>query len=321
MTQGVGEEPGVWHGANRGRAVPPAPPPAPDLYSPTVPDLPMPDGVGPLYVVGDVHGYLDELRDALRGAGLIDGDDAWTAGNTRLWFLGDFTDRGPDGIGVIDLVMKLSAEAAAAGGYCKALLGNHELLLLGASRFGDTPVDSVAGTASFHAAWILNGGQRTDMERLRDHHVQWMSRLDSVAMADGHLLLHSDTTAYLDYGHTIEDVNDAIKQALQRHDVDETWDLFRAFTRRFAFRDDDGPKAVRELLGTYGGRRVVHGHSPIPYLTGEAGQESDASGPAGEQAPPQVQGPHVYADSLAIAMDGGVTMGSKLLVARLPLPA
>ncbi|MGW1927211.1 metallophosphoesterase, partial [Streptomyces massasporeus] len=122
------------------------------------------EGPGPLYVVGDVHGYLDELVEALRAQGLIDENGSWAAGNARLWFLGDFTDRGPDGIGVIDLVMRLSAEAAAAGGYCKALMGNHELLLIGAKRFGDTPVNSGAGTATFQAAWLLNGGQKHDMD-------------------------------------------------------------------------------------------------------------------------------------------------------------
>lgn len=282
------------------------------------------DGTGPLYVAGDVHGYLDELRVALRAAGLTDEEDRWAAGNTRLWFLGDFTDRGPDGIGVIDLVMRLSAEAAAAGGYCKALLGNHELLLLGAHRFGDAPVDSGAGTATFQAAWMLNGGQPQDMERLRDHHVQWMSRLDSMVVEDDHLLLHSDTTAYLDYGSTVEDVNEAIFQALQRQDSDETWDLFRKFTKRFAFRDEDGVEAVRKLLETYGGSRVVHGHSPIPYLTGEAGRaDADVAEDAGDDGgrPEGHSGPYVYADDLAIAMDGGVTMGGDMLISRLPLTA
>jgi hypothetical protein len=337
MTQGAGQGPDqgppAWRGTDPDGASA-----LTDLYAPTVRDLPVMQGAGPLYVVGDVHGYLDELRAALREAGLTDAGDSWAAGNTRLWFLGDFTDRGPDGIGVIEMVMRLSAEAAAAGGYCKAILGNHELLLLGASRFGDAPVESAAGTASFQAAWLLNGGQRSDMERLQDHHVQWMSRLDSMALTDGHLLVHSDTTAYLDFGSSIDDVNDAIWQALQRNDVTETWDLFRKFTKRFAFRDEDGPQAVRELLETYGGKRVVHGHSPIPYLTGgEAGRTpdsasgsasgsasdaaaSDAVTAASEAATPKVQGPHVYADSLAIAMDGGVTMSGRLLVARLPLP-
>ncbi|MBZ9596869.1 serine/threonine protein phosphatase [Streptomyces yangpuensis] len=273
-------------------------------------------GPGPLYVVGDVHGYLDELVTELRAQGLIDAEGRWSAGNARLWFLGDFTDRGPDGIGVIDLVMRLSAEAAAAGGYCKALMGNHELLLIGAKRFGDTPVVSGAGTATFQAAWLLNGGQRTDMERLQDVHIQWMSRLDAAVLEEDHLLLHSDTTAYLDYGDSIEDVNDTIHELLNRGDVDITWDLFRKFTKRFAFRDEEtGPQAVRELLDTYGGSRVVHGHSPIPYLLGEVGTEDGDE----SRGPEAVDGPHVYADGLAIAMDGGVTMAGKLLVVRLPL--
>ncbi|MFD3941592.1 metallophosphoesterase [Streptomyces sp. NPDC058579] len=272
------------------------------------------EGPGPLYVVGDVHGYLDELVAALREQGLIDEAGAWSAGNARLWFLGDFTDRGPDGIGVIDLVMRLSAEAAAAGGYCKALMGNHELLLIGAKRFGDTPVNSGAGTATFQAAWLLNGGQKHDMDRLQDVHMQWMSRLDAVVEEDGHLLMHSDTTAYLDYGSTIEDVNETVHETINRNDADEVWDLFRKFTKRFAFRDDGGPEAVQELLSTYGGSRVVHGHSPIPYLLGQVGTE-DGEGGSG----PGVDGPHVYADGLAIAMDGGVTMAGKLLVVQLPL--
>ncbi|AWL90450.1 serine/threonine protein phosphatase [Streptomyces griseus] len=305
----------------------------PEGYTPTERDLPVirrgdtvhvqtvaeprpasDDGRGPLFVVGDVHGYLDELLAALGEQGLIDADGNWAAGNARLWFLGDFTDRGPDGIGVIDLVMRLSAEAAAAGGYCKALMGNHELLLIGAKRFADTPVNSGAGTATFQAAWLLNGGQKTDMERLQDVHLQWMSRLDAVVEEDGHLLMHSDTTAYLDYGSTIEDVNDTITAILTRNDADECWDLFRKLTKRFAFRDEGGSHAVRELLTTYGGQRVVHGHSPIPYLLGEVGTEEgdDSSGPV-------INGPHVYADGLAIAMDGGVTMAGKLLVVQLPL--
>jgi hypothetical protein len=351
MTQGAGQEPEAEQATFRDFRVPAyvseagpyahsadpgdSSPPPEGGYTPTERDLPVidrgdtlqmpvepapvptaqhPTGPGPLYAVGDVHGYLDELVAALRQQGLIDDDGQWCAGNTRLWFLGDFTDRGPDGIGVIDLVMRLSAEAAAAGGYCKALMGNHELLLLGAKRFGDTPVSSGAGTATFHAAWLLNGGQKTDMDRLQDHHLQWMARLDAVEEVDGYLLVHSDTTAYLDYGDSIEAVNDTVRETLTRNDADECWDLFRKFTKRFSFRDEGGADAVRSLLDTYGGTRIVHGHSPIPYLLGEVGSEDGE-----ETTGPVVDGPHVYADGLAIAMDGGVTMAGKLLVRQLPL--
>ncbi|WP_443041525.1 metallophosphoesterase [Streptomyces sp. B21-083] len=304
----------------------------PDGYTPTQRDLPVinrgdtlqvtvdpaalaAEGPGPLFVVGDVHGYIDELIGALQEQGLIDSAGNWSAGTARLWFLGDFTDRGPDGIGVIDLVMRLSAEAAAAGGYCKALMGNHELLLLGAKRFGDTPVNSGAGTATFQAAWLLNGGQKTDMDRLQDHHLQWMARLDAIEEVDGHLLVHSDTTAYLDYGDSIEAVNDTVRETITRNDADEVWDLFRKFTKRFSFRDEGGVEAVRSLLDTYGGARIVHGHSPIPYLLGDVGTEDDGEDNSG----PNIEHPHVYAEGLAIAMDGGVTMAGKLLVQELPL--
>ncbi|RAJ37545.1 calcineurin-like phosphoesterase family protein [Kitasatospora sp. SolWspMP-SS2h] len=268
------------------------------------------EGPGPLFVIGDVHGYLDELLAALHQQGLIDTEGHWSAGRSRVWFLGDFTDRGPDGIGVIDLVMQLAAEAAAAGGYCRALMGNHELLFLGASRYGDEAVQSTAGTASFLAAWRLNGGQQHDLERLQPHHISWLSRLPAMALEDGHLLLHSDTTAYLEYGETIADVNDAMHTLLADEGIDEWWDAFRKFTKRFAFRGQAGTMAAQELLAVYGGYRVVHGHSPIPYLTGD--QPEDGT-------PPHVPGPYIYADELAIAMDGGVTMDGRLLVARLPL--
>jgi hypothetical protein len=356
MTQGAGQGPEVERTAtlrdfrvpayvhetgphvvtHPGDTLPPVDETYPEGYTPTQRDLPVINrgdtlqvpvepapaapapqpatGLGPLYVVGDVHGYLDELVAALEEKGLIDASGQWCAGTTRLWFLGDFTDRGPDGIGVIDLVMRLSAEAAAAGGYCKALMGNHELLLLGAKRFGDTPVNSGAGTATFQAAWLLNGGQKTDMDRLQDHHLQWMARLDAVEEVDGYLLVHSDTTAYLDYGDSIEAVNDTVRETLTRNDADECWDLFRKFTKRFSFRDEGGADAVRSLLDTYGGTRIVHGHSPIPYLLGEVGSEDGEEGTG-----PVVEGPHVYADGLAIAMDGGVTMAGKLLVRQLPL--
>ncbi|NNN32681.1 serine/threonine protein phosphatase [Streptomyces sp. S3(2020)] len=321
------------HSAHPGDVVPAHEADYPEGYTPTERNLPVVNrgdtlqvavdpaavpravvGPGALFVVGDVHGYLDELVAALQEKGLVDAAGNWCAGTARLWFLGDFTDRGPDGIGVIDLVMRLSAEAAAAGGYCKALMGNHELLLLGAKRFGDTPVNSGAGTATFQAAWLLNGGQKTDMDRLQDHHLQWMARLDAMEEVDGHLLVHSDTTAYLDYGDSIEAVNDTVRETITRNDADEVWDLFRKFTKRFSFRDEGGADHVRSLLDVYGGTRIVHGHSPIPYLLGEVGSEDgeDSSGPL-------VEGPHVYAEGLAIAMDGGVTMAGKLLVQQLPL--
>src|SRR5437870_4994285 len=80
----------------------------------------------PIYVIGDVHGHLKKLIKLLQDAHLIDEKHAWKAGTATLWFMGDFVDRGPDGIAVLDLVMRLQSEAAAVGGTVASLLGNHE---------------------------------------------------------------------------------------------------------------------------------------------------------------------------------------------------
>ncbi|MDT7782598.1 MAG: hypothetical protein QOF58_1017, partial [Pseudonocardiales bacterium] len=128
-----------------------------------------------MHVVGDVHGHLAELTRALHVAELCDEEGHWAGGEAELWFLGDFVDRGPDGVGVIDLVMRLGEEATEAGGSVNSLIGNHEVLLLGMHRFGDEQVPDSAGPRSFARSWLLNGGLRSDQDRLTDEHVEWLT--------------------------------------------------------------------------------------------------------------------------------------------------
>lgn len=88
------------------------------------------DGVERVVAVGDVHGEHDALARMLRRAGVVDGNLAWSGGATHLVVAGDMVDRGPDSRGVLDLVMRLEAEAEADGGRVHALLGNHEAMWL-----------------------------------------------------------------------------------------------------------------------------------------------------------------------------------------------
>jgi serine/threonine protein phosphatase 1 len=69
-----------------------------------------------LYVVGDIHGYADQLDRALA---LIETDGGRDA---SVVFLGDYTDRGPDSKGVIDRLIKGQAE----GRNWTVLKGNHD---------------------------------------------------------------------------------------------------------------------------------------------------------------------------------------------------
>ncbi|WP_411815811.1 metallophosphoesterase family protein [Gordonia sp. SND2] len=68
------------------------------------------------YAVPDLHGQLDALRDALAQIDLSNP-------SSRLVFLGDYIDRGPDSAGVLTEVRRLHD---AYPGQVVALLGNHE---------------------------------------------------------------------------------------------------------------------------------------------------------------------------------------------------
>ncbi|WP_434453382.1 metallophosphoesterase [Lentzea sp. E54] len=257
-----------------------------------------------MYVVGDVHGHLAELTRALHVAELCDEEGHWTGGEAELWFLGDFVDRGPDGVGVIDLVMRLGEEAAAAGGSVNSLIGNHEVLLLGMYRFGDDQVPDSMGPRSFARSWLLNGGLRSDQDRLTDAHVEWLTTRPVLKLRGEHLLMHSDTVAYLEWGASIEEVNEAVRQVLKGDDLVDWWECWRKMTTRYAFRGPQGPEIADELLATLGGSVIVHGHSVIADQLGVP--------------PEEIDGPLVYADDKVLAIDAGLYSGGPCLVVPLP---
>jgi hypothetical protein len=90
---------------------------------------------GRVVAVGDVHGTVDGLTGILRAADLIDESNTWVGGDATLVQTGDLLDRGVDLQEVMDLLMRLQAEAPKSGGKVIVLLGNHESMnLLGNRR-------------------------------------------------------------------------------------------------------------------------------------------------------------------------------------------
>ena len=81
-----------------------------------------------IVAVGDLHGDLPSTREALRLAGAIDEQDRWIGGDLVLVQTGDQLDRGDQEQAILDLLERLSVEAAAAGGAVHILHGNHELM-------------------------------------------------------------------------------------------------------------------------------------------------------------------------------------------------
>lgn len=82
--------------------------------------------------IGDVHGDLKALRQALRLGGAIDSDERWLGGKElTVVQTGDQVDRGDQDREVLDVIEKLEGEAKAAGSSFVVLNGNHELMNAG----------------------------------------------------------------------------------------------------------------------------------------------------------------------------------------------
>jgi len=246
--------------------------------------------MGDTFVVSDVHGHLDDLRHVLAQAGLVT-DDRWVGGDASLWVLGDLVDRGPDGIGVVRLMRSLTAQAPEQ---VHMLMGNHESLMLGEKLFPGTRFDDI---------WLFNGGVASDQAALDDQDVAWLRGLPVLALAGDYLLMHSDTTHYLTWGSSVEEVNRTLSAVLAGDDPDQHFEVFAALTDRFDFAGPDGVDVAQRMLATYGGEAIVHGHSIIGSLINKPSRE--------------VTGPLRYAGGLVIGIDGGRYDGGPLLLVQL----
>ena len=254
-----------------------------------------------MYVIGDIHGQLGKLTRLLRRAGLVGEDGRWAAGEAGLLFVGDFFDRGEDGIGVVDRVMRLQEEASDAGGRVHALLGNHEALILAAHRFGTPP---------FLRAWKQNGGRDADLTRLHDRHLAWLLALPAMERHGDGLYVHADAEFYRGYGGTSAEVNAGFREILAGDDPEAWYLLLDRFTQRHAFAAPGNPAPAARFLARYGGRQIVHGHTPIPLVTSRPAEAATAA--------------YVYAAGLCVNVDGGMFLGGPGFVHETddePLPA
>ncbi|HLW02672.1 MAG TPA: metallophosphoesterase family protein [Ktedonobacterales bacterium] len=258
----------------------------------------------PVYVIGDIHGQLGKLIALLRGAGLATDRLSWAAGAATLWFMGDFFDRGPDGLGVLDLVMRLQREAAVAGGQVASLLGNHEVMLLAAQRFAGRP--RFTRGYQLKRTWEEAGGVVRDLAGLTPQHIDWLTDLPAMALVGGHLFMHANALFYREYGSSVEAVNAAIRKILQGEDAPVWARLIAGFRTRGFFNDNraGGKTNAREFLRRYGGRRIIHGHVPIFHMNGQAAKD--------------ITEPYIYADGLCLDMDGGMSADGLGFVYQLP---
>jgi hypothetical protein len=248
----------------------------------------------PTLVIGDIHGHYERLVELLRDdAHLIDPSLNWIGRDAQLWFVGDFFNRGPDGVSAVDLFIRLQEQAGVYGGRVQAIIGNHDVLVLAAKRFGKSRITDASRI--FFIEWRSNGGVQSDLDRLTSTHMAWLANLPAMQIAGDRLFVHADAWFYVKYGTSVEAVNAAFADVLNS-DHPEQWDaLLDAFGEHQTFARDEGTQKAHKFLRIFGGRQIIHGHTPISKMTA--------------QDPRNVSNPLIYAVNRCVNVDGGMYLG------------
>lgn len=202
--------------------------------------------------VGDLHGDLDQSLAALRLAGVVDAGGHWSGGEAILVQTGDVTDRGPDSRQILDLLRRLSTEAAAAGGRVIPLLGNHEVMnLQGDWRYvhpGD--VAAFGDVTARRAAFSLDGPYGA-----------WLAQRDAVALVEDTVFAHGGIgDAFAALG--VAGLNTAVRDAIRAGGGAVLGPEGPLWYRGLA--SDPEPEACAELersLDRLGAVRMVVGHT------------------------------------------------------------
>jgi serine/threonine protein phosphatase 1 len=141
-------------------------------------------GMNRVFVVGDVHGCVDELDVLLTSLALSPGD--------AVVFVGDYVDRGPASKEVLDLLIALRCRAEIQTTFLK---GNHEDMLLSymglAGRYGESYLhNGGVDTLVSYGLHPLTPGPEV-AAALPDDHLEFLRGLDLIHTIGPFLVTHA----------------------------------------------------------------------------------------------------------------------------------
>ncbi|MCX7744131.1 MAG: serine/threonine protein phosphatase [Flavobacteriales bacterium] len=183
------------------------------------------------WAIGDIHGCYNTLRELIEKKLCPSTDDT-------LIFLGDYIDRGPSSRQVIDYICYL--EQLGIQTIC--LQGNHEELLLKNYEWEKKPPKSLflKKQNPFAHTWYAAGANETlasfGVQRVTDipeKYIQWLNQTRLFVEEDKFLLVHAGFN----------------------------------FNYNNIFDDTASMKWIRQFepdLKKTGGKRIIHGHVPVP---------------------------------------------------------
>ncbi len=141
------------------------------------------------WIIPDIHGYAKTLKELIEQQIRPSKED-------RLFFLGDYIDRGPDSKGVIDYIMNMEQE----GLNIRLLLGNHEDLFLEAykAEFNRKRLLGVKSINRIVKDWERYGGKETmksfgikNIKKIPAKYIEWIENMEHYIELEKHILVHA----------------------------------------------------------------------------------------------------------------------------------
>lgn len=215
-------------------------------------DLSVWKNISRIVAVGDIHGDHGRLVSCLRMAELVDDQERWTGRAAHLVLVGDFVARGAESRKVLDLLMALEPQAAAAGGRVHVLLGNHEVSMLAGYFLNLTAEDirAFGGVDELRKAMAADGV-----------YGRWLRERLAVVQINNILFVHGGLSpSYA--GLPLREINERIARSLRGRNgaaMDRQGPLWY---RGLAFGDEAEARAALETARrVHGADHIVIGHT------------------------------------------------------------
>lgn len=201
-------------------------------------------------VIGDIHGFLAPLKDALEKI-------KYDSSRDRLIFVGDYINGGKEAVEVIDFLLNIRKEATYEPVFIK---GNHdywftELLNRDISLFQDKKY-----IRKKYKAWMKKGGDKTyksyrsiDPKKLEQHKTDFFDQLIEYYIWDNKLAIHAGF-----------DPNMGFKKTLKKEPHSLFWDrsLFQLAIKRFGKNNKRLNKNGERRKPISSHEKIYIGHTP-----------------------------------------------------------
>lgn len=212
-----------------------------------------------IVALGDVHGGYDRLVALLLGNGLIakDGSSvgyAWSGGDRTLVCTGDMIDKGTQSLAVLDLMMALEPQAAAAGGALIATLGNHE------AEFLADPTNDKA--PEFRTELLAKGVEPESIPQGEKPYGEWLMRRPIAAKVNDWFFAHGGNTD----GRSVDEISADFRKAVDAGKWGaKTLVGDDSILEARLWWDDKKKDPLDDDLEAVGAKHIVFGHDPSAF--------------------------------------------------------